>query len=439
MLIEKEWLYFGFPFLQRLGHCQPHSSMSGSGSSTSSSGSSSSSSSNSSSNSSNSSSSSSSSSKKSSAEGDSQTAPTFLQFIDAVWQIWRQFPTAFEFNEELLLFLLQHMYSCLYGTFLANNESERVSPPSKRSMKMETVSVWTHIQQQLNSSSSSSNSYLNPFYKPNSHTAQTLKPALDLILWKAYYFRWNQYVNTFQRKVKQLISTATTTTTTTTTNSSSSSSSSGGDNKELNLENKRLMVLPHELKLLSPVLVSLQLSHNDFNVLPTDLIYLTRLKRLNLGNNQLTVVHPEHFGVFARATGEHLEELNLSGNQMGQVPKAIGKFRGLRGLDLSDNHFYKLPLTLSKLASLHRLNLSKNRLGQFPKVETLPHLQVMIPIVGIIYYHHHHQDYSLSDISLSIIPRGVVIYQYLWVTPLLHWNVFAISSTILLYISTLNC
>jgi len=37
-----------------------------------------------------------------------------------------QFPTAFEFNELFLIVILEHLYSCRYGTFLYNSEQQRV-------------------------------------------------------------------------------------------------------------------------------------------------------------------------------------------------------------------------------------------------------------------------------------------------------------------------
>ncbi|KTG37134.1 hypothetical protein cypCar_00002895, partial [Cyprinus carpio] len=37
------------------------------------------------------------------------------------------FPTAFEFNERLLVVILDHLYSCRFGTFLYNCESARES------------------------------------------------------------------------------------------------------------------------------------------------------------------------------------------------------------------------------------------------------------------------------------------------------------------------
>ena len=40
-------------------------------------------------------------------------------------QVMQQFPNAFEFNEYLLTVVLDHLYSCLFGTFLCNSDKER--------------------------------------------------------------------------------------------------------------------------------------------------------------------------------------------------------------------------------------------------------------------------------------------------------------------------
>ena len=37
-----------------------------------------------------------------------------------------QFPAAFEFNENFLVTMLDHLYSGLFGTFLCNSEQQRV-------------------------------------------------------------------------------------------------------------------------------------------------------------------------------------------------------------------------------------------------------------------------------------------------------------------------
>lgn len=48
-----------------------------------------------------------------------------LQWLDVVHQIQKQYVDQFEFNESLLIFVADALYSCLYGTFLGNSEKER--------------------------------------------------------------------------------------------------------------------------------------------------------------------------------------------------------------------------------------------------------------------------------------------------------------------------
>lgn len=66
-LIEKEWLVTGHKFRDRLGYIYPWC--------------------------------------------DSETSPVFVQFIDCVYQITRQYPSEFEFNSQFLLLILQHLSS----------------------------------------------------------------------------------------------------------------------------------------------------------------------------------------------------------------------------------------------------------------------------------------------------------------------------------------
>jgi hypothetical protein len=69
---------------------------------------------------------------------DQEESPVFLQWLDCVWQLWRQCPPAFEFNEVMLLHLADQVYSgrwlhfthdCYYDleTWLA---SPQAAPPS---------------------------------------------------------------------------------------------------------------------------------------------------------------------------------------------------------------------------------------------------------------------------------------------------------------------
>jgi len=70
-----------------------------------------------------------------------ETSPVFHQFLDCTYQLLRQFPTRFEFNERFLRRLLYHLYSCQYGTFLYNNEKDRLDAR----VEERTTSVWAYF------------------------------------------------------------------------------------------------------------------------------------------------------------------------------------------------------------------------------------------------------------------------------------------------------
>lgn len=74
--------------------------------------------------------------------GSSERSPIFHQFLDCVFQIHRQNPTKFEFNSRLLKRLFYHSNSCQYGTFLCNSEKELIVDENVRP---DTVSVWDYF------------------------------------------------------------------------------------------------------------------------------------------------------------------------------------------------------------------------------------------------------------------------------------------------------
>lgn len=101
----------------------------------------------------------------------SEQAPIFLQFMDCVWQIWRQFPWEFEFNEKLLLVMLYAQNSRFTADFLYNSFKERVSfvYPCEKSDDRKTnakkkagcLSIFDHVKSELGV-------YKNPIYLENS-------------------------------------------------------------------------------------------------------------------------------------------------------------------------------------------------------------------------------------------------------------------------------
>jgi hypothetical protein len=73
--------------------------------------------------------------------GDEQRSPIFVQWVDCLWQIYRQFPRSFEFNERLLFALVDHVYSGRFGTFILDNEKMRVNA----SVAQTSESMWTQV------------------------------------------------------------------------------------------------------------------------------------------------------------------------------------------------------------------------------------------------------------------------------------------------------
>uniref|UniRef100_A0A1B0A5M2 Myotubularin phosphatase domain-containing protein n=1 Tax=Glossina pallidipes TaxID=7398 RepID=A0A1B0A5M2_GLOPL len=67
------------------------------------------------------------------------------KFIGCVWQVSQQFPNAFEFNENLLITIIDHLCSCRFGTFLCNTEAERVAEGKKVELSNECAHHNAHI------------------------------------------------------------------------------------------------------------------------------------------------------------------------------------------------------------------------------------------------------------------------------------------------------
>ncbi|KAI5859350.1 phosphatases II [Durotheca rogersii] len=70
-----------------------------------------------------------------------EISPVFHQFLDATYQLLRQHPNRFEFNERFLRRLLYHLYAGQYGTFLWNSEKARKDARASEN----TRSVWDYF------------------------------------------------------------------------------------------------------------------------------------------------------------------------------------------------------------------------------------------------------------------------------------------------------
>lgn len=134
VLVQREWLDFGHKFADRCGH-------------------------------------------RPGQDDPNERCPVFLQWLDCIHQLLKQYPTAFEFNETFLVKLVQHTYSCLFGTFLCNTLKARL----KNSVKERTCSVWSLVVVE-------GSKYRNFLY--DSKTDKVLYPSCnirELDLWIAVY------------------------------------------------------------------------------------------------------------------------------------------------------------------------------------------------------------------------------------------------------------
>uniref|UniRef100_A0A8C8ZVP1 phosphatidylinositol-3,5-bisphosphate 3-phosphatase n=1 Tax=Prolemur simus TaxID=1328070 RepID=A0A8C8ZVP1_PROSS len=134
VLVEMEWLDFGHKFADRCGHGENSDDL-------------------------------------------NERCPVFLQWLDCVHQLQRQFPCSFEFNEAFLVKLVQHTYSCLFGTFLCNNAKER----GEKHTQERTCSVWSLLR-------AGNKAFRNLLY--SSQSEAVLYPVChvrNLMLWNAVY------------------------------------------------------------------------------------------------------------------------------------------------------------------------------------------------------------------------------------------------------------
>ncbi|CAG0888012.1 unnamed protein product [Cyprideis torosa] len=90
--------------------------------------------------------------------------------------------------------------------------------------------------------------------------------------------------------------------------------------------------------------------------LPKDLVSLEHLQDLDLSENQLTRIPDGVYGL------PKLKRFDLSENQLKELPTSIDLWTDLEVLDLSGNSLKALPTNICKLSKLRRLYLSYNEL-----------------------------------------------------------------------------
>lgn len=160
-LIEKDWCAFGHKFNDRLGNGSDPSAL------------------------------------------PDERSPVFLQFIECLYIVTAQFPAAFQYNEDLLVFLADHSTSCLFGTFLGkcptpaaqrshcDFSSNRTGNSEKeRHVVMQaaqcTVSIWDYVLDENRLVR-----FLNPHYIPYPHPLWPRTAAHAIPVWERFWLRWD--------------------------------------------------------------------------------------------------------------------------------------------------------------------------------------------------------------------------------------------------------
>lgn len=141
ILIEKEWLSFGHKFGDRLGWSDAGWSS-------------------------------------------SERSPVFMQFLDCVHQLLHQNPHIFEFNEDLLVFIMHQTQTAWFGNFLLNSEKDR------KTLRLadRTVSIWSYVLMNFGC-------FGNPHYRPSSSDVWVPVTSIrKTVLWDKWFLKWHDVV-----------------------------------------------------------------------------------------------------------------------------------------------------------------------------------------------------------------------------------------------------
>ena len=153
--------------------------------------------------------------------------------------------------------------------------------------------------------------------------------------------------------------------------------------KDLNLTKaptERLSLVLQQL----PCLTKLNVSECRLFTFPPALLQLEKLTDLNISNNHITELPPEwnntclkhlkiadndlgqgsSFGVIAKLSS--LETLNVSGNNLTNVPVSVRCLQFLRNLDISNNPVKEFPASMEKIQTLEIFKGSACELNEFP-------------------------------------------------------------------------
>lgn len=127
-----------------------------------------------------------------------ETSPVFHQFLDAVRQIQRQFPERFEFSERFLRQIYYHLYSCQFGTFLYNCERDRRVGDGGIAPVERTYSVWDFLNSPEEMEKNHNPTYdasLDDSKRPKADMGVLLPNSKDVRFWYELFGRTDEEMN----------------------------------------------------------------------------------------------------------------------------------------------------------------------------------------------------------------------------------------------------
>ena len=113
-----------------------------------------------------------------------ERSPIFFQWLDCVHQLLMDNPNAFQFNEDMLLVLANHLNSGWFGNFLYNTERDRINTL----INMHSFSIWTLFK--TNPERFHNENYNKKDYNHYTYS-DVLQPVVSikkLRLWNRYFF-----------------------------------------------------------------------------------------------------------------------------------------------------------------------------------------------------------------------------------------------------------
>jgi len=141
----------------------------------------------------------------------------------------------------------------------------------------------------------------------------------------------------------------------------------------------------------------LDLSNQNLKEVPKSILKNLKLRELNLSDNQLTEL-PDFITEL-----KYLEVLHLRGNDFTSAPELLLQFRYLKTLSLSENQLEIIPESFSALTNLKELDFGANPLVEFPQwIDKLYALR----------------DLAIFSLKLKQVPEVVTRIKYLEVLSL---------------------